>query len=205
MGEHKNQIKYHGHRYEWDLDRDDGELVRSWERTGSHARLLSDHKDRHLINRLNKLAGPIKDVRNPEDDETAGGFKRSEVDAASDSASESAAPKSIAYKKNAKGKGSRVDNLTETGKDSHGRNWYFDGKQKFYWILALERDRKKPGISNATIIHSGGRRTQVMGKKEMTLLLQQISKAYSRTYGGKEMLATVLPYSRVLPDSRVNE
>ena len=101
-----------------------------------------------------------------------------------------------------KKKGSRSDDLKETGKDSHGRNWYYDdaskGGQRYYFILGMFRKAKKPRCAEVEIITSKGKATHLLGEREMTMLLKQVNKVFGRLYGKTKLLKVVLPDSRVI-------
>jgi hypothetical protein len=131
------------------------------------------------------------------------------VDSSSNSESESASvSESGEDKPKVKKKGSRADNLKESGQDSHGRLWLYDhvtkGRQPFYWILGLFQD-KKSGCARAEVITTAGRRTHLHDKKSMALLLRKISKVFSSLYGEEEMFQTIYPKDRVNPDARVDK
>lgn len=109
---------------------------------------------------------------------------------------------SVSSKKARRRKGSRSDDLKETGKDSHGRNWYYDdaskGGQRYYFILGMFRKAKKPRCAEVEIITSKGKATHLLGEREMTMLLKQVNKVFGRLYGKTRLLKVVLPDSRVI-------
>jgi hypothetical protein len=114
---------------------------------------------------------------------------------ADDSAEADSGSKSAGSKKKRR-KGFRSDCLTETGKDSHGRNWYYDDPkkrtQRYYFILGLSKN-KDTGCVTAELITTGRRATHLLGKKEMELLVKQVTKVYTKCYGKRALKKLIYP------------
>jgi hypothetical protein len=174
----ERELTYHDKRYSWWPKDDDGDTTHPWCVDGKTI------KSRKRIKRLEAILAKLENR------------KQSKAASASESADE---PDKSTHRKK---KGSRSDDLKETGQDSHGRIWLYDREpqngKRWYGILEFSQDTKKPGIVKAQYITTGKRATYLYGEPEMTLLLKRISKVYKDRYGEKKMLKIIYPNSRVI-------
>lgn len=169
----KGTVSYHGHRYAWEVDR---QGYRWWERRDGTP-INNDEKELRLNELVDRKEGK------EEEQESMGGHLLE--------------PASETKSKRRRRKGQRADDLKETGKDSHGRNWYYDGApnkkgERYYFILGLTQNKETKCV-RAEIITSRGKATHLLDKNGMKLLLQQVTKVFIKRHGRKELKRLLTP------------
>jgi hypothetical protein len=173
----ERELTYHDKRYSW-WPKSEDEDTNTWCVDGRQI------DSRKRIKRLETILAKLSS-------------RKKQSKSASASESEEEKPKKLKH-----GKGSRSDALTESGQDTHGRLWLYDREaqngRRWYGILGLFQDTKRPGIVKAEFITTGKRATYLYGEPEMALLLKKVSKVYKDRYGEKKMLKLIYPNSRVI-------